>query len=294
MPGLAGIVVPLLTPTDAQDRVDEPALRRLIGRLIAAGVQGLFVGGTAGEGPLLTEREWVRLVEVAFDEARGRCPLLAGAQDTSTQRVLAKVRHLGAIGYRHYVVTPTYYIAGRTAAEHLRLFGACHEAGGGMELVPYNIPQVVGSAVAVETLCEGARRGWFRCCKESSGDPAYLRRLLAEGRPLGLEVLAGEERKAADALRAGAAGLVPVCANIEPATFIRLWQAASRGDVEEADRLQGRVNALVETLVLGGPCWLAGPKYALARLGIGRGTPVSPLEPVAEGQAERINGLVPR
>jgi 4-hydroxy-tetrahydrodipicolinate synthase len=286
---LAGVIVPLLTPTDGEDRVDEPALRRSIGRLIAAGVQGLFVGGTAGEGPLLTEAEWVRLVEIALDETRGRCPLLGGAQDTSTRRVVEKVRRLRTIGYRHYVVTPTYYVATRTAAEHLRLFGACREADGGMELIPYNIPQVVGSEIAVETFCEGARRGWFRCCKESSGDPAYLRRQLAEGRDVGLTVLAGEERKAADALRAGAVGLVPVCANIEPAPYLGLCAAVRRGNENEAGRLQERINGLVDALVLSGPCWLAGPKYALARLGIGRGTPVSPLEPAGEEQRRRID-----
>jgi 4-hydroxy-tetrahydrodipicolinate synthase len=203
-----------------------------------------------------------------------------------------KVRRLRALGYRHYVVTPTFYVAGRTAAEHLRLFGACRDADGGMELIPYNIPQVVGSEIAVETLCQGARRGWFRCCKESSGDPAYLRRLLTEGRDLGLTVLAGEERKAADALRAGAVGLVPVCANIEPAPYLGLCAAVCRGDGAEAGRLQGRINLLVDTLILGGTCWLAGPKYALARLGIGRGTPLSPLQPVEEAQAGRIDAFL--
>ena len=79
---LSGVIPPLLTPTDAQDRVDEPALRRSIRRLIDADVHGLFVGGTAGEGPLLADREWSRLMEIAFDETAGRLPLLGGVQDT--------------------------------------------------------------------------------------------------------------------------------------------------------------------------------------------------------------------
>ena len=75
---LSGVIPPVLTPTDAQDRVDEPALRQSIRRLIEAGVNGLFIGGTAGEGPLLVEREWSRLMEIAFDEAAGRLPVLGG------------------------------------------------------------------------------------------------------------------------------------------------------------------------------------------------------------------------
>ena len=52
-----------------------------------------------------------------------------------------------------------------------------------MEMIGYNIPQVVGVAVAVETFCEAARRGWMRHCKESSGDLKYLSRLVV-GRPV--------------------------------------------------------------------------------------------------------------
>ena len=48
---LSGIIVPNVTPTDAQGRVDSAGLRKLIEYLIGAGVHGLFVGGSAAEGP---------------------------------------------------------------------------------------------------------------------------------------------------------------------------------------------------------------------------------------------------
>ena len=50
---LRGVIVPLITPIDSEERVDEAGLRRLIRRLEGAKVHGLFVGGSAGEGPLL-------------------------------------------------------------------------------------------------------------------------------------------------------------------------------------------------------------------------------------------------
>jgi 4-hydroxy-tetrahydrodipicolinate synthase len=289
---LAGVIPPILTPTDAEDRVDEPALRRSIERLLAAGVHGLFVGGTAGEGPLLAEREWVRLMEIAFDAAAGRVAVLAGAQDVSTRKVLDKIRRLGEIGYRYCVVTPTFYIASRTQEEQLRLFGACREAAGALEVLAYNIPQATGSAITVETFCELARRGWIRHCKESSGNLAFLRRLVADGGPLGLRVLMGDERTAADGLLAGAVGLVNLCANVEPQTYIRLCVAVASRDRPEIVRLQARIDQLVDTIVVSGPCFLAGPKYMLARLGIGQGRPVAPLEPVSAEQARRIDDFL--
>ena len=55
---LAGVVVPAITPVDDEDRVDEAAFRKGLRRLISAGVHAIFVGGSAGEGPLLTAYEW--------------------------------------------------------------------------------------------------------------------------------------------------------------------------------------------------------------------------------------------
>ena len=286
---LSGVIPPLLTPTDAQDRVDEPALRLSIRRLIEAGVHGLFIGGTAGEGPLLVEREWTRLMEIAHDEAKGRLPLLGGVQDVSTRKVVDKIVRLREIGYSHFVVTPTFYIPSRTAGEQLRLFAACREAAGDMEMIGYNIPQVVGAQVAVETFCEAGRRGWMRHCKESSGDLKYLSRLVVEGRAVGLRVLMGDERTAADGLRAGALGLVNLCVNVEPATYLGLYEAAVRRDEPEMARRQERINRILDEVVLSGPCFVAGPKYVLSRLGIGQGTPVSPLQGADEEQRRRID-----
>ncbi len=286
---LSGIIPPILTPTDAQDRVDEPALRGSVRRLIDAGVHGLFVGGTAGEGPLLADREWRRLMEIVKDETAGKIPLLGGVQDISTRKVVEKVVRLRELGYAHYVVTPTFYIPCRTADEQLRLFAACREAAGDMELIGYNIPQVTGSQIAVETFCEAARRGWMRHCKESSGDIQFLSRLVTEGGKVGLRVIMGDERTAAAGLRAGAVGLVNLCANLEPKTYLGIYEAAVRKDEAQLVRHQGRINQIIDTVVLTGPCFVAGPKYVLSKLGFGRGTPVSPLEPVSEEQKRKID-----
>jgi 4-hydroxy-tetrahydrodipicolinate synthase len=286
---LSGIIPPILTPTDSHDRVDETALRQSVRRLMEAGVHGLFLAGSAGEGPLLAEREWRRLMEIAQDEVAGRLPLLAGVQDTSTRKVIDKIAHLRELGYRYYVVTPTFYIPTRTAAEHLRLFAACRDAAGDLEMIGYNIPQLTASTVAVETFCEAARRGWMRYCKESSGDLPFLRRLVQEGKEVGLRVLMGDERNAAAGLLAGAVGLVNLCINVEPTTYVRLYEAVGRRDTAAMTRLQERINRIVDQVALSGPCFVAGPKYVLKRLGIGRGTPVSPLQPVEAEQARQID-----
>ena len=290
---LKGVVVPAITPVDKNDKVDAKAFRAVLNRLIEAGVHGLFVGGSAGEGPLLVDREWRRMVEIAQEVVGDRIPLLGGAIDTSTARICAKAKALRAIGYRHAVVTPSYYIAIKTASEHLRLFGADREALGDVEMVAYNIPGCTASTIAVDTFCEMARRGWIRHCKESSGDLPYLLELIRRGADAGLAVLAGDEAASGKALLAGAVGIVPVCANYDPATYLRLYQAGRAGDAAGVARAMKRAMQLKEALVMSGPCWLAGIKYAVSALGIGSGLPVSPLEPADDARRARIQECAP-
>ena len=284
---LHGIIVPLITPVDSDDRVDESSFRNIVRHVIDGGVHGLFVGGSAGEGPLLTEKEWTRMMEIARNENRNRVSLLGGVMDTSTKRVKEKIKLLKQIGYEFFVVSPTFYISLTTPEEHFRLFNECIDAGSGMEMVGYNIPQNTHSQIPVEVFQECARRGWIRYCKDSSGDMEYFRRLQATG----LKVLSGSEVDLADKLLAGAVGAVNVCANFEPETYVRAYSAARKKDREELARMQERVDFLRQPLCLGGPCWLSGVKYAMSTLGIGSGQPVSPLQPAPENQRKIIDEI---
>jgi 4-hydroxy-tetrahydrodipicolinate synthase len=289
---LHGIVVPVITPTDRNDCVDESAFRGILRFLIDAGVHGIFVGGSAGEGPLLTLGEWQRMVEIAFDEVHGKLPLLAGAMDCSTKRVVEKIAILKKIGYAHFVCTPTFYLIIRNPDEHLRIFGAARETAGDMNMIVYNIPQCTGSSIPLETLLELGQRGWITCCKESSGDLDYLLPLIRRGAEIGLDVLTGDELSIPTSMAAGAKGIVPVCATVYPQLLIDIYTASRAGDTDKVVSLHQAMLERRQTLVLGGAYWLAGIKQAMAMMGFGSGQPVSPLQPVGNTQKSNILAML--
>jgi 4-hydroxy-tetrahydrodipicolinate synthase len=291
-PELHGVIVPVITPVDKKENVDEAAFRKILRRLVTAGAHGIFVGGSAGEGPLLVDAQWQRMVEIARDEVGRDLPLLAGAIDTSARRVCDKVAILKRVGYRYFVLTPTFYIANKAAAEHLRLFGQAKEAAGKMEMVAYNIPQCTGSVLAIDTILEMARRGWIRCCKESSGDWKYLKTLIRKGKTVGLDVLAGDEPLLDQALLAGAKGVVPVCANYDPQRYIRLYEAGVNRDRKALAAQMPELMSMRETFLLSGVCWISGMKHALSTLGYGSGLCVSPLEPAEARRKKLIDALI--
>src|SRR5690349_17545277 len=90
---LRGIVPPVVTPLLARDRLDRAALERLIERMIAGGVTGLFVLGTTGESPALDYRLRYELVEAAAEITSGRVPLLVGVTDPSLTESLDLAKH---------------------------------------------------------------------------------------------------------------------------------------------------------------------------------------------------------
>jgi 4-hydroxy-tetrahydrodipicolinate synthase len=288
---LHGVVVPIITPVDDDDRVDEAAFRKVIRYVIGAGAHGVFAGGSAGEGPLFTMNEWVRLVQIAFDEANGKVDVLGGAIDTSTKRVLERIDILKQVGYTNIVVTPTFYTTLSCPSEHLRLFEACKQVLDDRELIAYNIPSSTYSSIPVEVIIEMARRGWIRYCKESSGNPEYYSPLLDQAGQVGLDVFMGDEANIAAGLLAGACGIVPVCANYEPETFVRAYEAGLRRDIDELQKMQRRVNYLRDRLPRVSPCWIAGVKYGPATLGIGSGKPVSPLQPLSADEKKIIDEM---
>ena len=62
---IRGILIPVITPFDNNQRVDEPMLRQLIDFYAESGVQGLFVLGSSGQGPVMSTEERKRAAEAA-------------------------------------------------------------------------------------------------------------------------------------------------------------------------------------------------------------------------------------
>src|SRR5712691_4084084 len=105
----SGCGTALVTPFRKDLSLDQAAMRRLVQRQIRAGINFLVPCGTTGESPTLTRAEYLRVVEITLEEAKGKVPVLAGAGGYNTAEVIELARelqHLGADGILS--VTPYY------------------------------------------------------------------------------------------------------------------------------------------------------------------------------------------
>ena len=71
MERLKGIYIPLPTPFTDTGAVDEDAVLALTDFYVEAGVHGLFVLGTFGQGPALTPDERKRTAKIVIDRVAG-------------------------------------------------------------------------------------------------------------------------------------------------------------------------------------------------------------------------------
>jgi len=104
-----------------------------------------------------------------------------------------------------------------------------------------------------------------------------------------VNVLQGNETDIVWSLQSGAAGIVPVCANYDPAMFVEIYNAIKQG--ADAGDAQERINALRDVLLVGEHNWIAGITYSLKTLGIGSGKPPMPLQVVDDERKVLIEGL---
>jgi 4-hydroxy-tetrahydrodipicolinate synthase len=105
-----GLWAATITPFGPGGEIDEDALRRDLGRLTGdLGVGGLFCGGVMGEFWSLSVAERRRLVEIAVECARGKCPVLAHTGHHSAAETIELTRHAQQAGADFAVVISPYY-----------------------------------------------------------------------------------------------------------------------------------------------------------------------------------------
>lgn len=291
---LRGIVVPLASPLEEDERPDWEGLAKLVEHVVSGGVDAIFSLGTTGEFARFDRVTRAEIARATVQAAAGRVPVLVGASDAGTRLVLEHVADAADAGADAVVVSLPYYFPVRDGVEVLAFYKAVAESSP-LPIVLYNIPATCGADIGLETFKRLLDLDGIAGFKDSSGNMEYLRALIAAARP-GFPVFVGEERLCAEGLEAGAAGLVPSLANVFPRIFAELYASAVRGDFDRTRELQKEIVEMNAINLYSGS-WLsavAWRKTALALMGICGEAMTSPYVPVDSATRASIAVLVAR
>ena len=274
---LKGIFPPVVTPFDRRGEVDEGRFRENLRKYVDVGLGGIVVTGSTGEAPYLTERERLRLVELAREIVRPPEILIVGTGLESTRDTLRLSREAIARGADALlVVTPNYYKPKMDAAALTAHYRALAD-GVRRPVLIYSIPQFTGVHIDAATIAALSRHPNIAGLKESSGNLAFVREVLCKVRP-GFRVLVGSVQILLDSLKAGATGAVLGQATFAPELCVGVYEAFCQGRMKAARELQQRLLPLAQKI--SAPYGVAGVKAALDLSGYHGGVPRSPLVPL--------------
>jgi 4-hydroxy-tetrahydrodipicolinate synthase len=240
-PWLEGIVPPVCTPLSPDLEIDTASLERLLSFLIDEGVNGVFMLGTSGEAPCLTDAQRDVVVEVAVKTVSGQVPVLAGAIDMTTARMIEHARRAVSLGADAIVASAPFYVAATEPPEVDRHFRAL-KAACGAPLLAYDIPVAVHTKLQPAELLPLASDHVLDGLKDSSGDLAMMREVIMGTRALPeFCTFTGSELVVDCAVQTGASGAVPGLGNVDPRGFVDLYGRCRAGDWDQARVEQERL-----------------------------------------------------
>jgi dihydrodipicolinate synthase/N-acetylneuraminate lyase len=243
---LRGTWATVLLPLAADDSIDFGRLADELAVLVAAGLDGIYTNGTAGEFHALDEDEYDRVTQFVAEACAGAgVPFQLGASHMSGQVSLRRIR--GAAAYEPaaiQVILPDW--CALSPEEILSAVDGLARAADPIPLVLYNpphaktqltpeffgrlagsFPQLIGIKVA------GGDAAWFDEIRARVGDLAVF--------------VAGHHL--ASGLRSGASGAYSNVACMSPRGAVQ-WYHTMLADAPAAERLETRLNAFLDQHVL--------------------------------------------
>jgi 4-hydroxy-tetrahydrodipicolinate synthase len=284
---LGEVLTAIVTPFDADGRVDIARFRELASYLVENGSDGLVVTGSTGESPTLTDEERFELYAAAVDEIGDRATVIAGTGTYSTAHSVHLTERTHDLGVDGFLVVTPYYNKPppRGIVEHFKAVAAVSDK----PIVAYNIPSRVVLNVEPETLAELAEIPTVTAVKQANADLEQARRIVAE---TGLDLYAGDDDLVLPFLELGGTGGVCVHTHVVGPQIKELIRRFRDGDAEGARQLEQETRPALDLLkVVVNPIAI---KAALNLLGHEVGGLRLPLVEADERERAEVRGCLER
>lgn len=284
---LQGIIPPMATPFTESQAVDVAALRREVRFLLDAGVHGLTISGSTGEGHTLSVEESCRIAEVTLAETNRRVPVVSGIIRDSTGEVIRYGRALKEVGVDALQITPVHYLFNPGEEGMLAYYREIGEAVQ-LPIVIYNV--VPWATIYPPTLLRLAEQEWIVGVKQSGGDIHKLADLLRANKNGKLQIFTAIDALLFPSFLLGAHGAVAAILTVLPGLCVELWNACQRRDLDAALALHERI--LPVWRAVEAPDMPSRIKAALDMQGRPVGPARSPLQPISSAVRDDIRSAL--
>lgn len=236
-----GVFPYLVSPIDADGRVMDDVLARLVDDLIGAGVHGLTPLGSTGEFAYLSAAQKLRVVEVTVEASAGRVPVVAGVAATTTSDAVAQARRIEAAGANGILAVLEAYFPVPTDGI-VAYFQAIAEAVA-LPVVLYTNPSFQRSDLSIEAIERLAEVPNIVGIKDASTNTGRLLSIMSRVGER-FAIFAASSHIPTAVMMIGGQGWMAGPACIIPRQSVRLYELCHAGEWTEAMALQRPLWAL--------------------------------------------------
>jgi 4-hydroxy-tetrahydrodipicolinate synthase len=204
MTALGTILTAIVTPFDADGKVNEQSFVALMRHLAENGSDGFVVAATTGEASTLTDEEQLGLIELAIAERPPGKTIIAGTGTNDTRQAVHLTERATELGADAVISVTPYY--NRPSPLGLKRHYEAVAKGTDKPILLYNIPSRTGTNIGPDLLAELAQIEGIAGVKQANPDELQLID--------GLDVYAGDDSSLARTLDIGGAGGVLVASHI--------------------------------------------------------------------------------
>ena len=239
---IKGVIVPILTPINENELIDEAKLRDQVNYVIDGGVLGILAFGSNGEFYVIEEDEMERGLKIMIDQAGGRVPVYFGIGAISTKKCCRLAKMAAACGAAGISVLQPMFLK-PTEAELFLHFKTIAETVPETPVLLYNNPGRVNytmSAGLVERLAHEIPN--IVGMKDTSGDITQTSEFIRRTRDVGFKVFGGKDTLLYASMCHGAVGGVCTAANFMPELIVDVYNKYIAGDLAGSLEAQFKLN----------------------------------------------------
>ncbi|MCC8127589.1 MAG: dihydrodipicolinate synthase family protein [Clostridiales bacterium] len=278
---IKGVVVPMITPIDENEMIDEKLIRSQIDYVIEGGVSGILLYGSNGEFYVIEEDEMERGLKIAIDQAAGRVPIYFGIGAISTKKCVRLAKMAVANGAASISVLQPMFLK-PTETELYLHFKTIAEAVPETPMLLYNNPGRVGYTLSgnlVEKLAHEVPN--IVGMKDTSGDITQTSEFIRRNRDVNFKVFGGKDTLLYASMCHGAVGGVCTAANFMPELITDVYNKYVAGDLAGSLEAQFKLNPV--RLSMDGASFPVAAKDMANLRGRNIGVPYTPNLPTPEG-----------
>lgn len=239
---IKGVIVPILTPINENEFIDEAKLRDQVNYVIDGGVLGILAFGSNGEFYMIEEDEMERGLKIMIDQAGGRVPVYFGIGAISTKKCCRLAKMAAANGAAGISILQPMFLK-PTEDELFLHFKTIAKAVPETPVLLYNNPGRVNytmSARLVERLAREIPN--IVGMKDTSGDITQTSEFIRRTRDTGFKVFGGKDTLLYASMCHGAVGGVCTAANFMPELIVDVYNKYVAGDLAGSLEAQFKLN----------------------------------------------------